>query len=293
MNVGLSILVPIYNEQESVQESIEEIITSSETTSNFFEIILINDGSTDNTEATLQKIKNDNDQVDIIVINHNGNYGYGYSLKTGIQAAKFNYIAITDADGTYPNNRIMEFHNMVIENDLDMLVGARIGQNTNIPYIRKPAKWLLNIIANYLTGEKIPDLNSGFRIIKKEIVNKFIHILPDGFSFTTTITIAMLTKQYSVQFEKINYLKRLGKSKIRPIYDTLTFFMLIIKTVIFFKPLKIFLPLSGIMFLIGLIMLGIRFVFGGGLGVVSTIIIISSVQILAVGMLADLIEKKL
>ena len=185
MKIGLSILVPIYNEKESVKLTIEEIINFSETTSDSFEIILINDGSTDNTEEILLKIKNDNKQVDIIIINNNGNFGYGYSLKKGTQAASFNYIAITDADGTYPNNRIMEFYNMVIQNDLDMLVGARIGKNTNIPFIRKPAKWLLNIIANYLTGEKIPDLNSGFRIIKKEIVKKFIHILPDGFSITT------------------------------------------------------------------------------------------------------------
>jgi glycosyltransferase involved in cell wall biosynthesis len=291
-NTGLSIIIPIYNEEDSINSTILQISDVIAFSKNI-EVILVNDGSTDKTEKILTDIENNNNQVSIIVLHHQQNQGYGSSLKTGIRAAQYEHIAITDADGTYPNNRIMEFYNLAVEKDLGMLVGARLGDNVQIPLIRRPAKWLLNKFANYLTGNEILDLNSGFRIMKKEILNKYIKLLPDGFSFTTTITLVMMTNSYNVEYETINYLARSGKSKIRPIYDTLNFFQLIIRTILYFNPLKIFIPLSLLLLIVGLCFLGIRMYNGGGYGVISTIIIIGSVQIFVAGMLAELINKKL
>ena len=125
-----------------------------------------------------------------------------------------------------------------------MVVGARTGKNVNIPLIRKPVKWALNKLANFLTNYKIPDLNSGLRLFNKNSLLKFLHILPEGFSFTTTITIAMITNNFNVKYIPIDYEKRIGKSKIRPIYDTLNFISLITRMVIYFKPLRVLMPIG-------------------------------------------------
>ncbi len=286
---GLTIVIPIYNEKDSIEDAIhhfEQIQTDADFD---IEIILVNDGSNDGTEEILSK----SSKQGFTIINHPTNRGYGATLKTGISSAKFDYIAITDADGTYPNKRIPEFFHEMLDKNLDMLVGARIGANVKIPLIRKPAKWVLNVLANYLANVKIPDINSGLRIMRKNVVEKFINILPDGFSFTTTITLAMLTNGYAVKYIPIDYNTREGKSKIRPIYDTLNFLQLIIRTVLYFDPLKIFVPLSGFFLGTSALMILYRLFIGQAFGVTSIILFICGIQLLALGMIADLIDKRL
>ena len=180
---GLTIIVPIFNEEKGIENTIKSLIKLSNSIDFNFEIILVNDGSVDDTKnIILNGIK---DIKYMRLIDHDFNRGYGESLKTGIKSANFSHIAITDADETYPNHRIPEFYLYCIENELDMVVGARVGKNVKIPTIRKPAKWFLNQLANYLAEYKIPDLNSGLRVFKKETLAKFLKILPSGFSFTT------------------------------------------------------------------------------------------------------------
>lgn len=288
-NNSLTIVIPIYNEKDSIEDTIhhfEQIQTDADFD---IEIILVNDGSNDGTEEILSK----SSKQGFTIINHPTNRGYGATLKTGISSAKFDYIAITDADGTYPNKRIPEFFHEMLDKNLDMLVGARIGANVKIPLIRKPAKWVLNVLANYLANVKIPDINSGLRIMRKNIVEKFINILPDGFSFTTTITLAMLTNSYAVKYIPIDYNTREGKSKIRPIYDTLNFLQLIIRTVLYFDPLKIFIPLSSFFLGTSALMVLYRLFVGKAFGVTSIILFICGIQLLGLGMIADLIDKRL
>ena len=174
----------------------------------------------------------------------------------------------------------------------DMVVGARVAGNVKIPLIRKPAKLFINKLANYLAEKKIPDLNSGMRIIKKEIIQQFVKILPNGFSFTVTITLAMLTNDYQIKYIPINYNERKGKSKIRPIHDTLNFIQLIIRTVMYFNPLKIFVPLSFFFVIPGIGFL-IRDILALNLAQSSILLIVTGALILSIGMLADLIHKKL
>jgi glycosyltransferase involved in cell wall biosynthesis len=286
---GLTILIPVYNEMHGIESTIQHLDQIRKSADFDMEIILINDGSDDGTEEILRKLSPD----DYHVINHRINRGYGAALKTGISSAKFDYIAITDADGTYPNKRMPEFFHEMLDKNLDMLVGARTGANVKIPLIRKPAKWLLNLLANYLTNIKIPDINSGLRIMRKSVVERFINILPDGFSFTTTITLAMLTNGYAVKYIQIDYNTREGKSKIRPIYDTLNFLQLIIRTVLYFDPLKIFVPLSGFFLGTSALMILYRLFVGKAFGVTSIIFFICGIQFLGLGMIADLIDKRL
>ena len=174
-----------------------------------------------------------------------------------------------------------------------MVVGSRTGDSVKIPLIRKPAKWVLNTLANYLAGFHIPDLNSGLRIMRKPVLAKFMHILPAGYSFTTTITLALLTSHHLVEYVPINYARRVGKSKFHPIRDTWNMGILILKTVMYFKPLKIFVPMAAMAALLGLGLFAYSwFYLPKAMDVLPGICLMTSVQLLAIGLLADLIDKR-
>jgi len=128
----------------------------------------------------------------------------------------------------------------------DMVVGARTGTDVHIPLIRRPAKWALNRLANYLSGVEIPDLNSGMRAFKRDVALRFFRLLPSGFSFTTTLTLALLTNDYNVMYIPVDYYHRTGRSKIRPIQDTINFFSLVVRVVLSFRPLRVFVPLTAV-----------------------------------------------
>ncbi len=281
----VSIIIPAYNEREGITHVIESLRLLKEKHGPRWEIIVVDDGSTDGTSEMVKNFG------DVILIQHPLNRGYGAAIKTGIRHAKYNTLVISDADGTYPVNDIPKLIAQLPKND--MVVGARHINSSNIPLSRRPAKWMLNKLANYLTGIKIPDLNSGLRVMKKDILLKYLHLLPDGFSFTTTITLAMLTNNYDVEFVPIEYKIRSGRSKIRPIRDTMNFIQLIIRTVLYFDPLKIFLPISAFFFISSIAVLILSYLFTPKVMDITTVILfISGVQILAIGMIADLIDKR-
>jgi len=280
----ISVIIPTYNEEKSVENTILCLLKLKKE----YEIIVVNDGSTDKTGTIINEIN------EIIVISHKTNKGYGASLKTGIENADNELICITDADGTYPNDKIPYLVSQLVENDLDMVVGARTGSKVKIPFLRKPAKWAIGKLANWVTGQSIPDINSGLRVFKKTAFYPFINIVPDGFSFTTTITLGMLSGGYKVKFRSIDYFHRSGKSKIKPFRDTLNFIKLILRIGLYFAPLKIFMPIS-----IGLFMVSI----GWGLftklvleelaDVSSLIIALSGFQIAVLALIAELINHRL
>jgi len=279
MPIKTSIIVPVYNEQESIEKVIAGL---KRYLARECEIIVANDGSNDGSKEILEKIS------DIKVVHHQENCGYGAALKSGIREAQGEYILIIDADGSYPAESISELINQ--KNNYDMVVGARTNPQSQIPVLRKPAKWMLNQLANYLTKTKIPDLNSGLRIIKNDVLNRFIGLLPNGFSFTTTITLALLTNGYQVKYIPIDYYKRAGKSKIRPIRDTLNFLQLIIRTILYFSPLKIFIPLSLIIFVTAII-IGVGSMLFGPEFLDTTFIVLcaTALQTFFFGLLAELI----
>ena len=284
-----SLILPIYNEEKIIEKSIDQILKLQSDNNYLFEIIIVNDGSSDTTHEILKKFKqNDN----LKIIDHSKNYGYGRALKTAISKSTYDNIFITDIDGTYPNDRIVEFFFEFSSNNFDMLVGSRSLMNSGIPLIRKPPKYLINKLANYLVQYKIPDLNSGFRIFKKTLYKKYQNLLPDGFSFTSTITLAFLSEFKKVEYKSINYEKRVGKSKIHPIKDTFNFVILILRVIIYFNPLRIFIPLSLATFLIGIILLIYRIMEGGQFLATTIILLFFSMNFLFIGLLAELINKR-
>lgn len=285
----LSVVIPAYNEAEGIAAVLSELDGVLREGGLAYEILVVDDGSTDQTAAIAGQSSagRDNQRV----LEHGINRGYGAALKTGLRAARSEWVVITDADGTYPNDRIPELAAMMP--DWDMVVGARTGDDVRVPLVRRPAKWALNALAQMLLGTRIPDMNSGLRVFRRDLALHFLPILPDRFSFTTTITLAMLSEGYRVAFVPIDYFARTGRSKIRPLYDTLNFLQLIIRTVLYFNPLKIFLPLSAFFFVAGLgVGLVSKLVFGRLLDVTTIVLLGTSVQILMLGMLADLIDKR-
>lgn len=233
--IELSIIIPVFNEEKSINNVFFSLINQIKKINIEYEIIVVNDGSTDNSKNTLSAIEN------IKLINHPQNRGYGASLKTGIKEAKYGWILIIDCDNTYPINALPLF----IDNtkNYDMIVGSREKKNNSTPRNRRQAKKFLNIFASYIVGKKIPDLNSGLRIFKKDIVLKYWNLFPDRFSFTSTLTMVCLTHGYETKFIPIEYHKRTGDSSIRPV-DFLNFLKLVTKLSLFFKPIKIFVPMS-------------------------------------------------
>jgi len=281
-NTGVTVIIPAYNESSSIVSTILEITKLK----GKFEIIAVDDASTDNTFELAK-------ETGVKVLRHSKNKGYGASIKTGMKNAQYDIIVTTDADKTYQNEKIPEMLEIFLSDNCDMVVGARTHTDVNIPKIRRPAKWFITKLANFLTGMKIPDLNSGLRVMKKSVVQKYLRILPDGFSFSSTITLAMLCNGFYVKYLPINYYKRQGKSKIRPLRDTINFVQLIIRTVLYFDPLKIFLPLSLPIILSGFLLMCIQGIIKRNITTLSVVVLFTGFQLLAIGMLADLIDKRL
>ncbi len=239
---GISVVIPAYNEEGAISDTIREVRSVMDASDYTYELLIVDDGSQDRT-VELAKAEG------ATVIAQPENRGYGASLKTGIRRSSYDIIVITDADATYPSERIPDLIKAL--DGYDMVVGARTGENVAIPLVRRPAKWVLGKIASYLAGRSIPDLNSGLRVMRKPLVKRFAHLLPSGFSFTTTITLAALCSGSLVKYIPIDYHARVGQSKIRPGH-AFDFLLLIIRTIVYFNPLKIFLPAGAIFFLGGL-----------------------------------------
>lgn len=279
-------VVPAFNEEKAVGAEVTTLRSVLEKTGWPFEIIVVDDGSKDGTADAAES-------AGARVVRHRVNRGYGAALKTGIRVAKGNIIGITDADGTYPPEALPKLVSMLVEGQHDMVVGARVGPQAEIPLMRRPAKWVLGRLAELIAGEPIPDLNSGQRVFSRKSVLRFFSLLPDGFSFTTTITLAMLSNGHRVAYEPVGYAKRVGRSKIHPIRDTLGFTSLILRVALYFAPLKIFLPLSVLLLLIALAWgLVSKFVLGSLADVSTVLLVLAAVQVVVVGLVAELINRR-
>lgn len=281
---GLSVVIPAYNEESGIAGVVDRILSVLEALHLPFEIIVVDDGSRDRTAEALRG-------KPVQVLQHETNRGYGAALKTGIQASRHGHVAILDADGTYEERDLPK----LIEHmeDHDMVVAARTGKDAKIPISRRPAKWILNRLADFLTETHIPDLNSGFRIFDKAVARKFFSILPSTFSFTSTLTMALLTNGYSIKYIPSGYKRRKGKSKIRPLHDTANFFSLIVRTALYFAPLKVFIPLSASLIGLSLLkMIVVDILLIQNITDSTLLLLLAGVQIGMLGLLADLIEKR-
>jgi len=238
----ITVVIPAYNEQDAVRATVEQVRRALDAASVSHEIIVVNDGSSDNTMAEARA-------CDARVIDFRDNNGYGHALKAGIAASDSDLVAILDADGTYPPDALPAMIGLAASSD--MVVGDRGQGMSNVPLIRRPAKWMLGVLASFLARRRINDVNSGLRVFRRPALARFIPLLPDGYSFTTTITLCMLASGLTVVYHPIAYGRRIGHSKIKARHF-FKFVFLVFRLTILFRPLRIFLPLGAVLLAAGI-----------------------------------------
>jgi glycosyltransferase involved in cell wall biosynthesis len=281
----ISIVIPALNEEEAIAGDIQTIIDTMEKTGYDWELIVVNDSSTDRTREIVESFPQ------VRLINNPYNLGGGASRSKGISASKGEIIVIADGDGTYPLTDIPRLIEAL--GDYDMVVGARTKEAGTMKLLRTPAKWIIRKLAEFTTGRRIPDLNSGMRAMRKDAFMRFKEMLPPGHSWVSTITISFLANSYTVNYVPINYYPRKGKSTFHPVKDTANYLTLVYRTIAWFNPLRIFLPLAIFLLLGGLTKAGLDMArFHYRITASTIIILLSSLQIFTIGLLADMISKR-
>lgn len=278
--MSLSIVIPAYNEEGAVKATIENVRAAMDPLGIPYEVIVVDDGSEDDTLEIAR-------QTGVIVDSNQVNTGYGAALKRGVKRAQYEYVAIIDADGTYPPHYLPEM--LAMCRDQDMVVGDRGAGMKNVPWIRKPAKWVLNTFASFLAERKLNDLNSGLRVFRKSELVPFIPLLPQKFSFTTTITLCMSCNGKRMIYTPIQYGKRVGKSKIRPV-DFINFIILVLRMTVLFNPLRVFIPLGLALMALGCLKL-VYDIWMDNLSETTIFAFLSAIMIWSLGLIADMISR--
>ncbi len=227
---SVSIVIPAMNEADAIGEVVSRLRAASR----WREIIVVDDGSTDDTAARARA-------AGACVVRHPYNKGNGAAVKTGIRRATGDFVLIVDADGQHSPDDACRI--VARLGEYDLVIGARSG-HTQATSARRGGNWILNWLASYLSGRPIPDLTSGFRGASRDCLREFIHLLPNGFSTPTTTTLAFIKAGYNVAFEPVHARPRVGRSKIRFARDGAKFFLILLKIITLFSPLRIFLPIS-------------------------------------------------
>jgi len=277
----ISVIIPVYNEEESIAHDIDSVRKAMDASGMVYELIVIDDASTDRS-GEIAKAKGAR------LVTHPFNKGVGAARKTGILNARYDIVATTDGDGTYPNHEMPGLAKLIGE--YDMAVGARTGSQVHVSLIRWLPKFLIRKLAEYLTRHKIPDLNSGLRVFKKETALKYFYLLPDSHSWESTITLSFLFNGHPVKFVPVDYYKRMGgKSSFTPFRDTYNYISLIIRTVMYFNPLRIFIPLIAA----SLVLSALKFIFDicvyRHLSQTGIVLMTFTFNTMMIGLLADLI----
>ncbi len=279
-SLDVTVVLPCYNEEEAIEKVIDDVRQTMEKTSYHYEILVVDDASTD---QTVQRAK----KKDVRIIQRPVNQGSGTCRKTGIMQAKGKFIVMLDADGTYTASDIPKLLEHMPA--FDQVNGARTSEKGTMRWLRAPAKWLIRQFACYLTSTHIPDLNTGLKAFKRDVMLKYLWVLPKGFSCVTTMTLAFLINGYRVKYIPTEYHKRIGVSKFHPIKDAANYIQTILRMVMYFDPLKVFLPLGGMLFLLGIIKSIMSVKYTSSLQESDVIILLGAFVVVVLGLLADLI----
>ncbi|CAB4652054.1 unannotated protein [freshwater metagenome] len=280
----VSVVLPIYNEKGHLRTEIERIREALEASKYSFELIVVDDGSNDGSEAELANIPG------ITLITHRRNSGSGAARRTGTTAARGRVVVWTDVDMTYPNNLIPELVDSM--EGVDHVVGWRQTEEGTHKLLRTPAKWIIRKLASYLSETDIKDLNSGLRAFRRDVAMQYVHELPKGFSCVTTLTMSFLGNGYSIGFFPIEYFPRAGRSKFHWLKDTRRYILQVIRMTLSYNPLKVFLPIGLLLLAAGFVKLG--FDWAGRdfrLAANTLLVFFAALQVITVGLLADLVVR--
>lgn len=281
--IQVSVVIPMYNEREAIGRELELITTTMQASGRSFEIIVVDDGSTDGSTEIVQAWEG------VRLVRHLFNRGTGAARTTGLKEARGELVIMTDADGTYPNQDMPRLLNEMEQAQADMIIGARREEKGTLRWLRSPAKTFIRLLAMYLTHQHIPDLNSGLRAFRRDVARRYLRYLPTTHSWVSTITLAMLNNGHLVIWSPIDYYPRIGKSTFHPIRDTYNYLTLVVRAVMYFNPLRVFLPTSIVLFVLGMAKtLYDNFVLHN-IRESDVIILLAAVLVGMMGLLADLI----
>lgn len=270
----LSIVIPAKNEAASIGK----VVSAAREAWPDAEVIVVDDGSSDNTGEVAA-------EAGASLVTHPESLGNGAAVKAGARVAQGDIIAFMDGDGQH-DPKELDGLLQKLDEGYDMAVGARdSGSHANVG--RLFANGFYNGVASFLTGRRIPDLTSGFRVARARLFKEFLYLLPNGFSYPTTITMAFLRSGYPVTFEPIKAAKRVGKSHIRPIHDGVRFFVIIFKIATLYSPLKIFLPISALFFLTGAAYYGYTYATEARFTNMSMLVFSASVIVFLIGLISE------
>lgn|SRR5438067_582466 len=286
--LDVSIILPVFNEAEHLEAEVKRIRSTMDASEYSYEIIVVDDGSSDGSGELADRIA---DRIDgIRVIRFLQNRGSGSARKAGTSAARGRVTVWTDVDMTYPNDDIPQ---LVKELEgYDQVVGARTSEQGTKKMFRVPAKWLIRRLASFLTKTKIPDLNSGFRAFRTSVARQYINQLPPGFSCVTTITMTFLANGYSVKYIPIEYAKRSGESKFHWWTDTRRYATQVVRMILSYNPLRVFMPVGLTLFVLGAAKLGVDLArFDFHVATNTLLVLFAAFQVIMIGLLADLVVR--
>lgn len=279
MNHSLTIIIPAYNEAPALAAVLQSLKGVAAIDDGCPEVIVVDDGSSDDTAAVA-------DRHGATVVRHARNLGYGAALKSGFKRATTPFVATMDADGQHTIESLGAL--WAERHEADMVVGARSGLHS--PLWRMPGKWCLGAMARYLSRQSIPDLNSGLRVYRRDVLMRYLHICPSGFSLTTTITLAFLSRGWRVVYTPITVRPRTGRSTVTVAtgFETI---ILILRIVSLFNPLRVFVPAAAVTAGAGIVW-GVPIALAGrGISVGSMLAIVTAVILFALGLICDQISQ--
>lgn len=283
-SLDLTVLLPAYNEEAAITLLIQQTHDSLAEWPGTWEILVVDDASTDKTSDKAR-------ESSVRVIRRVENGGSGASRITGILAGRGRLIAMLDADGTYDPSSLPELLSHFP--DYDQVNGARDSEQGTLPLFRIPAKWIIRRIAELISGRRIPDLNTGLKVFKRDIMLQYLWAIPNGFSCVTSMTLAFLCNGHPVKYVPVSYRKRIGLSKFHPIHDTARYGLTVLRIMTCFQPLRVFLPIAFLLFAVGVVRSAIH-ISNSKLGMTDSdvLLCISGVLIFSLGLLADLIVRQ-
>lgn len=275
----VSVVVPAKNEQKTIAALVKGVLEVSRV----FEVVVVDDGSTDETGRLAA-------EAGAKVVRHPFSLGNGAAIKRGAREAQGDWVLFMDADGQHQASDITLLLDAAVSSDADMVVGARDAKGQASIW-RRFANGFYNWFASKVTEYPIDDLTSGFRLAKRERFLEFLHLLPNGFSYPTTSTMAFLRSGYVVRFVQITVLKREGKSHISPLKDGFRFVVIIFKIATLFAPLKVFIPIAAFHFLLGLGRYAYTYLTDGTFTNMSALLMVTAVQIFLIGLVSEQITS--
>lgn len=284
--LDVTVVLPAYNEAGHIRQEIDRISAVLKDSPYGFEVLVIDDGSTDGTGDVVEGLPF------VRLLRFAENRGSGTARRIGTSQARGRWVVWTDADLTYPNERIPEFIDVLEEGEYQQVVGARTSEEGTLKPLRVPAKWAIRRLAEYLAQSRIPDLNSGLRAFSREAARPYLGLLPPGFSCVTTITLAFLANGLRVGYLPIEYEERAGRSHFHPLRDAYRYILQVVRMVTFFEPLRVFAPIALTLLVVG----AGKFVYDMitdpfRIAINTILLLLAGLILFSLGLLADLMVR--